>query len=117
MWRREVDHELSFQNERAMAGAAASAGWRAMIAGRRSTGSGCLRRRIAGVRGRRRMARLRCRCGEQPAAQRELGGAMAVGEEAVVADAMEAVGQGVQQEAADELVGVERHDLGLAAWR
>ena len=39
---------------------------------------------------------------------------MAVGEEAVVADAMEAVGQGVQQEAADELVGVERHDLGLA---
>ena len=40
--------------------------------------------------------------------------AMAVGEKAEVADAVEAVGQGVQQEAADELVGVERHDLGLA---
>ena len=51
---------------------------------------------------------------EQPAAERELGGAMAVGEEAEVADAMEAVRQDVQQEAADELVGVERHHLGLA---
>ena len=49
--------------------------------------------------------------GEQVAAQRQLGGAMAVGEEADMADAVEAVGQGVQQEAADELVGVERHDL------
>ncbi len=39
---------------------------------------------------------------------------MAVGEEAVVADAMEAVRQGVQQEAADELVGGEGHDLRLA---
>ena len=39
---------------------------------------------------------------------------MAIGEEAIVADAMEAVRQGVQQEAADELVGGERHDLGLA---
>ena len=51
---------------------------------------------------------------EQPATERELGGAVAVGEEAVVADAMEAVRQGVQQEAADELVGVKGHDLGLA---
>ena len=51
---------------------------------------------------------------EQPATERELGGALAVGEEAVVADAMEAVRQGVQQEAADELVGVKRHELGLA---
>ncbi len=39
---------------------------------------------------------------------------MAVGEEAVVADAMESIGQGVQQEAADELVGGKGHDLGLA---
>ena len=39
---------------------------------------------------------------------------MAVGEEAVVANAMEAVRQGVQQEAADELVGGKRHDLGPA---
>ena len=38
---------------------------------------------------------------------------MAVGQEAVVADAVEAVGQRVQEEAADELVGVERHHLGL----
>ena len=52
---------------------------------------------------------------QQSAAQVEPGGAMAVGEEAVVADAMEAVGQRVQEEAADELVGVERHDLRLAA--
>ena len=55
------------------------------------------------------------RSGQQPAAQFEPGGAMTIGEEAVVADAMEAVGQRVQQEAADELVGVERHDLRLAA--
>jgi hypothetical protein len=39
---------------------------------------------------------------------------MAVGEEAVVANAVESVGQGVQQEAADELVGGKGHDLGLA---
>src|SRR5580765_6511523 len=51
---------------------------------------------------------------EQPATERELGGALAVGEESVVADAMEAVRQGVHQEAADELVGVKRHELGLA---
>ncbi len=31
-----------------------------------------------------------------------------------MADAMEAVRQGVQQKAADELVGVEGHDLRLA---
>ncbi len=42
---------------------------------------------------------------EQPATERELVGAVAVGEEAVVADAMEAIRQGVQQEAADELIG------------
>ena len=51
---------------------------------------------------------------EQPAAERELGGALAVREEAVVADAMEAVRQGVQQEAPDELIGRKRHELGLA---
>ena len=39
---------------------------------------------------------------------------MAVGEEANVADAMEAVRQGVLQEAADELVGRQGHELGLA---
>lgn len=51
---------------------------------------------------------------EQPATERELGGALAVREEAEVADAMEAVRQGVQKEAADELIGRKRHELGLA---
>jgi len=51
--------------------------------------------------------------GEQAPAEVELGGAMAIGEEAVVADAMEAVGEGMQQEAADELVDLQGHDLGL----
>src|SRR5271166_6358191 len=39
---------------------------------------------------------------------------MAVGKEADVADAMEAVRHGMLQEAADEFVSGERHDLGLA---
>ena len=39
---------------------------------------------------------------------------MAVGEEANVADAVEAVGQGVQEEAPDELVRGEPHELGGA---
>ena len=38
-------------------------------------------------------------------------GAPAVGEETVVSDAVETVGQDVDQEAAYELVGVERHKL------
>jgi hypothetical protein len=45
------------------------------------------------------------------AAKGELGGAMAVGHEAEVADAVEAVGQRMKKEAADELVGLELHDL------
>lgn len=44
--------------------------------------------------------------GQQSAAQAELGGAMTVGEKAVMADAVEAVGQRVQEEAAD---GTHRH--------
>lgn len=48
---------------------------------------------------------------EQPTTEGEFGGALAVGEEAVVADAVEAVRQGVQQEAPDELVGSKRDDL------
>jgi hypothetical protein len=39
---------------------------------------------------------------------------MAVGHEAEVADAVEAIGQRVKKEAADELVGFELHDLCLA---
>ncbi len=38
-------------------------------------------------------------------------GAAAVGEETIVTDAVETVGQDVDQEAADELVGVERHEF------
>jgi hypothetical protein len=38
-------------------------------------------------------------------------GPVGVGEEAVVTDAVEPVGQDMDQEAADELVGVERHRL------
>src|SRR5438105_14555893 len=41
----------------------------------------------------------------------QVGGAPAVGEIAVVADAMEAVRQNVEQEAADELVGAKGHHL------
>ena len=48
---------------------------------------------------------------EKFAAKRELGGAMAVGHEAEMADAVEAVGQCVKKEAADELVGFESHNF------
>ena len=57
--------------------------------------------------------RLRRRRGEQASASGELGGAMAIGEKAIVANAMEGVGQRVQQEPADELVGRQGHDLDL----
>jgi len=62
---------------------------------------------------RRRLAIVwRCRLTiEKFAAKGEFGSAMAVGHEAEVADAMEAIGQRVKKEAADELVGLERHDL------
>src|SRR6267143_6541705 len=52
---------------------------------------------------------------EQPPRLRDVVGAPAVGEEAVVADAMEAAGQHVDQEAADELVDRECHHFGAAA--
>ena len=48
---------------------------------------------------------------EEPAGQCNIVGAIGVGEEAVVADAMEPAGQHMDQEAADELVDVERHKL------
>jgi hypothetical protein len=51
---------------------------------------------------------------EQVPGSGDVAGAAAIGEEAVVADAVEAVGQNVDQEAADELVGGEGHHLGLA---
>ena len=46
---------------------------------------------------------------ELPARSCEVLGAPAVGEEAAVTDAVKSVGQHMDQEAADELVGVERH--------
>src|SRR5579864_4523477 len=47
---------------------------------------------------------------EQLASTRDVGLAASAGEEAVVTDAMEALRKNVEQEAADELVGAERHD-------
>jgi hypothetical protein len=55
---------------------------------------------------------------EQASAKRELVGAMAVGKEAVVTNAMEAIRQYVEEEAADELGNLDSHDfaLGTAAF-
>ena len=58
-----------------------------------------------------RRLRSRCRHTEKLAATRELLCAMAIAQEPIVADAMKAFGQDVQQEAADELVGGDGHDL------
>src|SRR5438128_7296805 len=52
---------------------------------------------------------------EQPLTESDVVGAVAIGEEAIVADTMEAVWQSVQQKAADELVGIECHHFGDAA--
>src|SRR6516165_6124168 len=49
--------------------------------------------------------------GEEPADQCNVVGPVGIGEEAVVTDAMKSVGQDMDQEAADELVGVEGHKL------
>ncbi|GLJ00254.1 hypothetical protein Sbs19_40710 [Sphingobium sp. BS19] len=43
------------------------------------------------------------------------GSTAAIGEKAIMADAVEAIGQAVEQEAADELVRVERHESGCVA--
>jgi hypothetical protein len=48
---------------------------------------------------------------EQLASTCDVGGAIAIGEEAVLADAAEALGQHVHEQAADELVRVERPGL------
>jgi len=52
---------------------------------------------------------------ESPSTEFELVGAMAVGEQAVVTDAMEAGWEDVEQEAAHELADVETHDLAPTA--
>ena len=58
----------------------------------------------------RRRSELRCRSDELACAS-ELPGALgaAIGEQAVVADAVEALGQDVHEEAANELAGLKRH--------
>ena len=48
---------------------------------------------------------------EQPSAEVQLHLPMTIGKQTVMTNAMEAVGDGVQQEAADELMGIERHQL------
>ena len=48
---------------------------------------------------------------EQLTTAREMVAASAIGEEALVADAMEIVREDVQQKAADELIGCDRHHL------
>src|SRR6185437_5585767 len=50
-------------------------------------------------------------CAEEPAGQCDIGGPVGIGEEAIVADAVEPVGQDMDQKAANELVGIERHKL------
>src|SRR5271169_537943 len=54
-------------------------------------------------------------CVENFADQRHLDAAVAVGEKAIMPDALEPVGQDVQEETADELGGVERHALGCGS--
>src|SRR5262249_44574186 len=51
------------------------------------------------------------RCMEQLTSPRDVAGAGGSGEEAVVADTVEAVGQDVKEETADELGCGEGHDL------
>jgi hypothetical protein len=51
---------------------------------------------------------------QQCARSREVRPAPGIGEQAVVADAMKAAGQHMQQEATHKLIGTERHHL--AAW-
>jgi len=75
----------------------------------RASGQGLVAVVRVGQRGQHR--RRRRRGVEELAAAGQLGLAAAVAEQSIVADALEAVGQDVQQKASDELVGVEGHDL------
>jgi hypothetical protein len=49
--------------------------------------------------------------GKQLARPSDVGGAIAVGEQSIVADAVQTLGQHVRQEAPNELVGWQRHGL------
>src|SRR5437879_6252709 len=88
-------------------GRSGDAGWRERSGERRSGGELLVAFAVIAGRGRRR----RLGDSQQTAAMGQVGGAPAVGEIAVVADAMEAVRQNVEQEAADELVGAKGHHL------
>ena len=68
----------------------------------------CLRLTVAGAVG----LILRRRHVEQLTRSRDVLDAPAVGEETIVTDAVETVGQDVDEEAANELVDGERHRLG-----
>src|SRR3954465_12373559 len=59
--------------------------------------------------------RLRGRHAEQLSGLRDVPLALGAGEQSIVADAMEALRQHVDQEAADELVRAERHRLEAVA--
>src|SRR3954468_2375328 len=97
--------------DRGRAPEAVGAGWQiarhandpsADRAGRSSAVNG---RRMGGLGGRgrgRRVGRL-ARGLEEGASEGELGGPMAIAEEAEVSDAMETIGQGVEEETPDEL--------------
>ncbi len=49
--------------------------------------------------------------GEKVAGQLDIASAAAVGEQAIVSNTMEAVGQDMEEEAADELVGGQGHEF------
>jgi hypothetical protein len=51
------------------------------------------------------------------AAEGQLGLAVAIGQKAVVADALKTVRQDMQQEATNELVGLEVMTFGWSWWR
>ena len=57
--------------------------------------------------------RLRRHLIKKPSDHGKLGKAMTVGKEAIIPNAMEAIRQAVEQEAVDELVGVEHHHFRL----
>ena len=49
-----------------------------------------------------------CRNAQELAKPGDVGGLIAVGKQAIVTDAVEALGEDVHQETADELMGLER---------
>ena len=73
--------------------------------------SAAARTRRTGVIGKIQFGLLDHGCFQQPAGLGEVVLAGRAGEQAIVADAMEPARQNVEQEAADELLGGERHDL------